>query len=83
MAGFAKTQARILDALWRVLKPGGKMLYCTCSVFPEENQNQINAFVSRHNDAQRLPMQDTHTELQLTPTTDHDGFYYALLLKHA
>jgi 16S rRNA (cytosine967-C5)-methyltransferase len=83
VAGFAKTQARILDALWRVLKPGGKMLYCTCSVFAEENQNQINAFVSRHNDAQRLPMQDAHTELQLIPTTDHDGFYYALLLKHA
>jgi len=83
IGSFAATQSRILDALWQVIVTGGKMLYCTCSVFPEENQNQIKAFVSRHKDARRLPTGGPHVELQLTPSTDHDGFYYALLQKHA
>ena len=83
IGSFAVTQSRILDALWQVLAPGGKMLYCTCSVFPEENQSQIKAFVSRHEDARRLPTGGPQAELQLTPNIDHDGFYYALLQKHA
>ena len=60
------------------------MLYCTCSVFAEENQQQIDAFVSRHADALRLPTgspKTIQTELQLLPTNEHDGFYYALLQK--
>ncbi len=72
---FAQTQAVILDALWPLLKPGGKLLYATCSVFPEENGAQIDAFLVRQTDAERL-----HTE-QLLPLEDHDGFYYALLRK--
>lgn len=72
---FALTQTAILDALWPLLKPGGKMLYATCSVFPEENGVQIDAFLVRQPDAERL-----RTE-QLLPLEDHDGFYYALLRK--
>lgn len=72
---FALTQTAILDALWPLLKPGGKMLYATCSVFPEENGAQIDAFLVRQPDAERL-----RTE-QLLPLEDHDGFYYALLRK--
>ncbi len=86
VAGFARVQARILDALWQVLLPGGKMLYCTCSVFAEENQQQIAEFVSRHDNATRLPTglaTTPHTELQLLPNKEHDGFYYALLQKNA
>ena len=74
---FAATQATILDALWPLLKPGGKMLYATCSVFVEENGGQIDAFLYRHPDAERA------SEEQLLPDPEHDGFYYALLVKRA
>ncbi len=75
IAGFAASQREIVDALWRTLAPGGKMLYATCSVFREENENQIDAFAARHPDARLL------TTLTLLPDADHDGFYYALLQK--
>jgi 16S rRNA (cytosine967-C5)-methyltransferase len=81
VAAFAQTQAHILDALWPLLVPGGKMLYCTCSVFPEENGEQMRAFVARHPDARRLPTGSSDPEYQLLPTATHDGFYYALLEK--
>jgi 16S rRNA (cytosine967-C5)-methyltransferase len=81
---FARTQAEILDALWRVLAPGGRMLYCTCSVFPRENSQQAVAFVARHPDALRRPLPGGHDhEWQLLPDAEHDGFYYALLEKSA
>jgi len=83
LARFAAAQREMLDALWRLLAPGGKMLYATCSLFPEENGGQVAAFVARHGDAQRLPMpdDDERCEWQLLPDADHDGFYYALLAK--
>jgi 16S rRNA (cytosine967-C5)-methyltransferase len=81
IAGFAATQAEIVDALWRTLAPGGKMLYATCSLFPEENSVQVAAFVARHSDALRLPTHGTEHDWQLTPDADQDGFYYALLAK--
>jgi 16S rRNA (cytosine967-C5)-methyltransferase len=81
VAGFVRTQAVILDALWPTLVPGGKMLYCTCSVFPEENAGQIRDFVLRHPDARRVQTGDNNEELQLLPASTHDGFYYALLEK--
>lgn len=83
VAGFAHTQAAILDALWPLLAPGGKMLYCTCSVFPAENSQQVSAFHARHPDARRLPTGGVLPELQLLPTATYDGFYYALLEKTA
>jgi len=81
VAAFARTQAAILDALWPLLAPGGKMLYCTCSLFPAENAAQVSAFAKRHPDARRLPTGGALPELQLLPTATHDGFYYALLEK--
>ncbi|MHB1290840.1 MAG: 16S rRNA (cytosine(967)-C(5))-methyltransferase RsmB [Sulfuricella sp.] len=82
IAAFAAQQAEILDALWRVLGSGGKLLYATCSVFAEENQQQIAQFLVRHKDAQCLPIfLPTAKDGQLTPNFQHDGFYYALLLK--
>jgi 16S rRNA (cytosine967-C5)-methyltransferase len=81
VARFVRTQAAILDALWPLLAPGGKMLYCTCSVFPEENGAQVRAFVARHPDSRRCPTGSDTTELQLLPSATHDGFYYALLEK--
>lgn len=81
VAAFAQTQAAILDAMWPLLAPGGKMLHCTCSVFPEENGAQVRDFVARHPDARRLPTGSPGPELQLLPAATHDGFYYALLEK--
>ncbi|MBL8413285.1 MAG: 16S rRNA (cytosine(967)-C(5))-methyltransferase RsmB [Propionivibrio sp.] len=74
---FVHTQADILDALWPLLKAGGKLLYATCSVFPEENAAQIDAFLVRQSGVERL-----HEE-QLLPQDENDGFYYALLRKAA
>ncbi len=81
VAGFARTQARILDALWPTLAAGGKMLYCTCSVFPEENDDQMRAFLARHPEARPLRTGDAATGWRLLPSERHDGFYYALLGK--
>ena len=72
---FVHTQAAILDALWPLLNPGGKLLYATCSVFPEENSAQIDAFLVRQTGAERV------LEEQLVPQQENDGIYYALLRK--
>lgn len=77
VASFAATQARLLRALWQVVRPGGKLLYATCSVFPEENQAQMLTFLAETPTASRC-----HEE-QLLPDTEHDGFYYCLLRKAA
>lgn len=75
IASFAATQSRILDVLWRVVRPGGKLLYVTCSVFPAENTQQIGRFLARQ------PQARCRHEEQLLPTVEHDGFYYCLLEK--
>jgi 16S rRNA (cytosine967-C5)-methyltransferase len=77
VSSFASAQARILDALWPVVRPGGKLLYITCSVFPAENGEQVARFLERQPQASRR-----HEE-QLLPTAEHDGFYYCLLEKSA
>ncbi|MDP2750998.1 MAG: 16S rRNA (cytosine(967)-C(5))-methyltransferase RsmB [Rhodocyclaceae bacterium] len=73
IAGFARTQTDILEALWQTLALGGRMLYATCSVFSEENEQLMAAFLKRHSDA---ALKSTHS---LPPNAEHDGFYYALL----
>jgi 16S rRNA (cytosine967-C5)-methyltransferase len=79
IARFARQQAAILDALWQTLAPGGKLLYATCSIFPEENAQQIKSFLARHADAALLALPPELGEGQLLPDDKHDGFYYALL----
>lgn len=79
---FAARQTAILDALWRVLAPGGKLLYVTCSVFPGENEDVVGAFVARVPQARRLPLPDDAPP-QVLPDDEHDGFYYALVEKTA
>jgi len=82
IAAFAAQQRNILAALWHLLARGGKLLYATCSVFAEENQQQIEAFLSRHADARPLPLSVAEMrDGQLLPNDHHDGFYYALLVK--
>jgi len=75
IAALAGQQRAILTSLWPLLKSGGRLLYATCSVFPEENEGQIDAFLVRQPTARRL------VEERLLPREEHDGFYYALLRK--
>lgn len=86
IAQWAARQAAMIDALWRLLAPGGKLLYVTCSVFREENHLQVARFIERHPDAQRepLPAESFAAELagQILPDAVHDGFFYALLAKN-
>jgi len=86
IAEFRQTQAQLLDAVWRVLAPGGKLLYATCSVFPEENGAQVQDFLLRRPDAEmlphpKLPGWDDDVKGQILPSAVSDGFYYALLGK--
>jgi 16S rRNA (cytosine967-C5)-methyltransferase len=87
IAGFARQQATMLAALWPLLKPGGKLLYATCSVFPEENETQVEAFIARSNtaagrvEAIRCALQAPLEDGKILPDATHDGFFYALLQK--
>jgi 16S rRNA (cytosine967-C5)-methyltransferase len=81
VARLAATQGRMLDALWQLLAPGGKLLYATCSVFPQENTQTIESFLVRCGGARRLPLAGLE-EGQLLPDARHDGFFYALLEKY-
>jgi len=81
LQAFARRQAAILDALWRVLAAGGKLLYVTCSVFPEENGAVVDAFCSRTPQARRRELPDG-APAQLLPGPGHDGFFFALLEKN-
>lgn len=82
LASFAAQQLDILQALWRVLAQDGKLLYATCSVFQQENEQVVAAFLTQHADAQRLPIiLPNLSQGQLLPNDQHDGFFYALLQK--
>ena len=84
IAGFAAQQINILRALWRLLAQDGKLLYVTCSVFQQENEQVIAAFLAQQPDARRLPVAlPENSEGQLLPNDRHDGFFYALLHKIA
>ena len=88
---LAVQQARLLEALWSLLKPGGRLLYCTCSVFKAEGDEQISAFLARHTDAYALPApghllpgsaaEPVKSAINDNPSGGMDGFYYALLQK--
>lgn len=82
IAQFAAQQAVMLERLWRLLAPGGTLLYATCSIFHEENDGQVQAFLARHaGDAERCPLPEPLSDGSLLPAAEHDGFYYALLRK--
>jgi len=85
VARTAALQARIVDALWRTVAPGGRLLYVTCSIFPEEGERQAQAFAQRHADAQRrdAPGQLLPVAVGATPQAQHDGFFYALFAKQS
>lgn len=80
IAALALQQTQILDALWRVLAPGGKLLYVTCSVFPQENDAVIELLLRDKPDAQRLAL-PADGLAHCLPDARHDGFFFALLAK--
>ena len=76
---LAKQSSSILDNLWNMLKPDGKLLLVTCSLWPEESAQQADAFAQRH---QALRLNAPGQMLPLaTPEHDHDGLFYALFQK--
>lgn len=84
---LAALQARLLDALWPLLKPGGRLLYATCSVLRDENERLIAGFLDRRPDALPRPLdarfgRGSGAGRQRLPGEDGmDGFFYALLGK--
>ncbi len=88
-AQLAQVQDLLLTTLWPLLKPGGRLLYCTCSVFKLEGEMPVKAFLQHNTDARLLPSvghlrPQNHTvaaSLADNLAGDHDGFYYALLEK--
>ena len=89
VAGLAAQQQKLLAALWPLLAAGGRLLYCTCSLFKMEGEHQIQSFLANNSEAQLLA-----SPWQLLPgmtangatvsdnlSTEHDGFFYALLEK--
>ncbi len=80
-AQLATLSTQILDNLWQMLRPDGKLLFVTCSVWPQESEAQAAAFAVRKR-AVRLTAPS-----QLLPTSntesDHDGLFYALFQKSA
>jgi 16S rRNA (cytosine967-C5)-methyltransferase len=91
VSALAQTQAQMLQALWPLLKPGGRLLYATCSVFRAEGQAQIDAFLQRLGAGRaRLdpaspghlhPLPDNEPPFPERPRGTGDGFFYALLHK--
>jgi 16S rRNA (cytosine967-C5)-methyltransferase len=89
IAAFVAQQSRLLDALWPTLAQDGVLLYATCSVFRAENEQQVEAFLARHDNAVALPMRLPSADAlggQLLPSArgpehNHDGFFYARLTK--
>ena len=91
IAQLASIQAKLLDTLWPLLKPGGRMVYCTCSVFRAEGEQQVQTFVAHHTDALLMPspghlLPQSGASDAVFPDNllrEHDGFYYALLEKRS
>ncbi|OBP13317.1 16S rRNA (cytosine(967)-C(5))-methyltransferase [Rheinheimera sp. SA_1] len=86
IAALATLQQQILIQIWPLLKPGGTLLYATCSVLPQENQQQIAQFLAHHQDAipVALGLSINDSQWQILPGEQSaDGFFYAKLQKKA
>jgi 16S rRNA (cytosine967-C5)-methyltransferase len=89
IAQLAALQKKLLHALWPLLAPGGRLLYCTCSLFLAEGSQQVQTFLAHNTDALLLPspghlIPANSGKPDLVPDNrrgDHDGFFYALLQK--
>lgn len=86
LQALPRTQQHLLQKLWQLLKPGGRLLYTTCSVLPQENQQVIQTFLNEHAAARLIPLHipagiDTGNGTLHLPDENGDGFFYALLSK--
>lgn len=85
IAALAAIQTQLLDTLWPLLRPGGRMVYATCSVFRMEGEDQARAFLERHNDARRIPAPghllpgkaSDQGLMNDNSQSVYDGFFYA------
>jgi 16S rRNA (cytosine967-C5)-methyltransferase len=91
IAQLAEIQRNLLAALWKLVKPGGRLLYCTCSVFKAEGQDQAELFITNNKNAVLLPSPGHLIPKNSAKTgvvtdndlTNHDGFFYALFEKQS
>ncbi|MBT9475777.1 16S rRNA (cytosine(967)-C(5))-methyltransferase RsmB [Polaromonas sp.] len=91
IAQLASQQAYLLKTLWPLVRPGGRLLYCTCSVFKAEGELQAQTFLAHHTDALLMPspghlLPQSGAGQAVFPDNllrEHDGFYYALLEKRS
>ena len=98
VAQLARAQERLLQALWPLLRPTGRLLYVVCSLFPEEGEQQARRFLQRNADARAIDLPGGAPFVQLLPAHSahgepwpadrevpvmHDGFFYALFEKRA
>jgi len=87
IAALAAMQCNILAALWPLLRPGGRMLYVTCSILPQENHEQMMAFLAGHDDAREVTIDVPWGRAMpvgrqvLSGVEAMDGFYYACIVK--
>lgn len=87
IAALAALQARLLDALWRTVRPGGVLVYATCSLLKQENEHQVADFLQRTADARAEPLGENFGHLsgagrqRLPGQAGMDGFFYARLVK--
>lgn len=86
IAALAVRQRELLEALWPLLAPGGILLYTTCSILPQENEQVVSGFLAQHTDAVVNTINaswgiETGSGRQLLPAADHDGFYFSRLTK--
>lgn len=84
IAVLTDLQRDILKNVWSLLKPGGTLLYVTCSVLPEENSEQVQRFVDENLDTEHIPITKNADDIgwQIIPSDNSmDGFYYAKLVK--
>ena len=89
VAQLARIQAHLLATLWPLLRPGGRLLYCTCSVFRAEGDGQVQALLAHNTDARLMPspghllpgMGSNGKGVPDNLSGEHDGFFYALLQK--
>ena len=85
---FAKTQRALLEAAWPYLKPGGRLVYATCSVLPAENEVVLNDFLAAHADVAAIPFTlpgaiSRGPYAQFLPIPEQsDGFFYGVLTAH-
>ena len=89
IAALARTQTRLLDAMWLMLAPGGRLVYATCSILDAENAAQVEGLLARHADAGSLAIAPPGWRAtraggaqNLPGEAGMDGFFYAVLEKH-